>query len=71
VIASRSWGVCNCGCKQEIQAGDNFIIIDGRFFLNNHSDRTGIRKEVVAGYFGKHIVTKLVKDETLTDEVTK
>jgi len=68
VIASRPWGTCNCGCKKQIEPGDNFVIIDGRFFLHHHEDHTGMRREIVAGAFGRHVVTKLVEVEPLTDE---
>jgi len=71
MIASKRWGQCQCGCDKPIEPGDNFVIIDGRFCLHAHEDHTGMRREIVAGSFGRHVITKLVDDQTLTDEVKK
>lgn len=37
--ATKRWGPCSCGCGQEINAGDEFAIVEGSFYMKGHEER--------------------------------
>lgn len=37
--ATKNWGECQCGCRRQIEAGDEFVIRAGVFYLEGHADR--------------------------------
>lgn len=37
--ASKFWGPCACGCGRNITKGDNWVILEGYFFIEGHETR--------------------------------
>lgn len=33
MTATKSWGQCSCGCGKNIRAGDEFVNVEGEFYL--------------------------------------